>query len=1659
MKKLIYIFLVFLILLILYSCNTFDNGSPPIFLEEPLIDLSGRGLPDRAGEVYNVSINVTSDSTLDLDRIDFYLSGDSSPFKSIKDINRKNYNDIYSFHLPHSAQRKSINLIAYDVAGNSSLVTSIKEKSSRNIFRFQTRSAKPDLRIFPRIIELNTNGKLQRYIYFELEKIGEKVSSIRVILNNEHIPLKSVDTNLTNLHEISSEINEEAFFINIQENYWRFRTIGLIKADYPPGEYSIDIDAEGKYVLEGEGSRKITIEPEDDLYEEDLSKNVNIIFKSNLIPEERYEITIEASSKNYIKEIRIDGFRLFPENNEQSRQFVRVRRQGLRAPSRPSNTPITHRIVVETFTDVYEKTIELFVKEDEPPVIEYFEIYKITHDASPVNIKDDNVRVFPNDLLRAKFKVKDDIGFTAERTGDYNGEIQLIFGRHEMVSFNAFQNYEGRQFNQYIEDEYDFTAFDKNFEITLKAIDRSENTIERKALINISDKEAPEIKRVNLINENNREISGEKLFNVAINNEIRFRVEIESNKRRKSPISLVEVTIYDTEEATVLTQRRISGEDLGYVAITQPHFIIPNKEELSFDLRVVDASGNETIIENYQIKIFENEEEIYVPRIKTNNINKLIVPGVNAGPFVGTFSDDGLLKYVRIQIYEIRDGAEHVIRLDDGTIDPTSYVQAGSDDNPLNINFRILTLDKWQPKADGSYRVNFYAKNTLNYTNQIDVDLDVENISIRLVNPPNLNIYAYGRDIDLEINTVVESINTVYIYYDSDNDGEYNQLMFEKTYEFEDINPQGIISDLIRTTNYDIFPNTGRYKIKVIRDYSDLITEDEVEITLGDQEPYQFSQNGVILEGENVGERAKYGYYNQTANIYYLPIKYDEGVNNLTDIKLEFIIEGYSILNEAVITINNKEYYFDSEDIEIIEEINFRKRKYRIETIISSGDIRIAHNNMNIIMNNTLNVDLNNNTEKNINLFTIGTEKPKLNEFRIDIRNKNQTDSSESLSYTHNDYNRTENIINDTLYDFRLREIFFEDVYGMTGIEFYWLDNRTKEIIPIRDRNVGNENRPLTVSTNIAQFGGGVFDILSPENVGSFNLVIKVKNENYSIVEDRNLPEYMNVLKELNSEKIELNFIVGDVLDLVGNIIFDEDKINNRSKGFIDSRTVQLYLAIQKIDDLDIFDFEVIFKQGNVEVKRNTQGNFTTENDPRNANVRLNPVSIRNTLLEDGPAEITVIFENTRGEKFETKENVIIDLIRPENREISEPEFDPNKREIFAEIRADFKLDIDDIFFEIKDKEIIGKNVIKQEIIGNTIRLSFNVENFYPGIYDIRLFLKDKNSNIFISPYNSINIIPEKTVIKDLNYYGLHKRKLALRDDYITIFNKFGFDELEIELDGKTVLVDIEEFETEQEYTLESTLLNNLSENKSIDVRVVNVDKENNFNFQEFKLFNYNEKYIEEGDLEYNKDFWYSNKNTGLNPLRIEFDSNIKIKRVHVELDQTIFDLTNINYGDNKTLPMNQTSTENVFEIYLPKLEENLEQNEMDIKIEALDISNYATKLNIKLNFDTKPPIIDDFKLLLNNVEVTAPVSFNNVSNLRLDWNLTDENIDNNQKGKVYVVINGQYFEVTGDTKTGGEYSFPGYSFLRNNEYEIFVEAVDEALNKSFSDKITLKVQ
>jgi hypothetical protein len=1591
-----------------------DNVLPTFIQEPQLVDDYGNIFSKGLGSQATIKIDVEDNTGIE--EISLFKSKDTTPFlKLIEKSNRKKVNDVFSFNLPPSEGIYSIFVRVIDTNGNT-VIREVKVQNKNTVAKFNSLDNIAPTLIQNIFFEKDTTENNNDYIKFRLEDQGFGFQSVKVLIANQTIDLN-----------ISDEIGPNRFVIE-NKNYWKESGVAYVSANFPPGIYDVTIIAKDKKNNEFLDTQKLEIESNKD-YSDTLE--VNLDYKKNVLPNEVYTLTVEATSLNYVKQILVDGKEIYPKDGL-TKINVTVR-ENKKAPSTVSKLPISHKIEVSSFLTNSTKsyTANVYVKNDEIPEYEYFDIYKIDG-SNLIPIKDADV--YQNDKLLVKFKVMDDISLD---------KVNLYYGQNGIKEYSVFKkDNSSNNYNEYYEGEETIIVDSNNFEISLEIIDKSGNKLnwekngDLKKIVVLKDESAPIIEKVNII-DGNRKITGSKTFKVAKNNDILFNVKIQ---RKPSKISSVKIHIKDSSggiSSTIYTE--VTNNVFEFNTVNP--YPVPDKDSVFFDVEVIDSEGNKTYKENYELMIFDNEEDIYVPKIRTNDFSKIIIPEGQIGPFEGYFSDDGLLKSVQIQVFKKNeDGSLAEILKEDGTIDENSLVKDGSEENPLGLKNASLSLNKWVPRKDGEYVIVFYAKNTENYNSKTEVNVEVKDISVTLINPPDQNAYLYGGSIDVEIQTIQNSDNNIFIYYDSNDNGvfEDDEITYEKNYNI-DIPPDGVIKDNLITANYSIFPNVGNYKIQVKRSYAGFTTSDEVFVTLEDLEDFSFSRNGLKFKSDvGINESVDSGEYVEENGIYYIPINFDG--ENQSNIDVEIKVLGYSLINSVNLKVNGNNYSMAL--VSTYTPDNYSKREFTFETTIESKDIQIEDNSLIFLIENYFNETFYNSTEKALNLRTIGLNKPRVNSFNMNIYD---IDTNYILN-NDNYQSPTQDIIfeKSSTYQLLLTNIYFEDDYKLWKVDYYWRNKSNNNEIPINSfRFQGNP----TISTNPSDFGGAGFDFNAPDEQGTYELIMEVKNGNYEMLENAVLSDYMNEIKDYNSKKIIIDSQVLQFLNMIANIVHDPENINNKGLGVIPLDAYDINLIIQNIEFLNKKSFNVFIDQldktynlsiinTSIPDKNDTEKNFVVQVDlPEN--------------IYDGEATLRVIFENTKGEQFETSDKVIIDRKSPYA--LPKPDYDFKENAISISLDQNILYnDISDVYFEVKGYGIVQKNNLEKIISNNQITYKYILNDFYinNNHYFIRAIVKDKNSNIFIGEYQEITIQNNNSVIDGLNNLSIYDNLIAVeKNSRLKIYDENGFEFIKIESsDGNIYNNSI----SEKEYLADISTIT-ASEIAPNDLMVTIRDKIGNKTIYNFELYKYDYTKSINPFLNYDNTIVYSNKNTGIYPLDINFGTNIKLRAVSI----SSFYFKNI----SQELYMNKMSSENEFSVVLPKLKEGISST-ITLEASIIDISGRVENDSIDINVDTKKPQISSLSSISPEAtkinDTTYEISINDVDNLFVEWTVVDDHIDTTN-GNVYVSVNNNLKEIK-DNKLNVSYDFSNIEMYVDNEYEVYLYAVDSAGNFNTSNKIIIKV-
>jgi hypothetical protein len=152
-------------------------------------------------------------------------------------------------------------------------------------------------------------------------------------------------------------------------------------------------------------------------------------------------------------------------------------------------------------------------------------------------------------------------------------------------------------------------------------------------------------------------------------------------------------------------------------------------------------------------------------------------------------------------------------------------------------------------------------------------------------------------------------------------------------------------------------------------------------------------------------------------------------------------------------------------------------------------------------------------------------------------------------------------------------------------------------------------------------------------------------------------------------------------------------------------------------------------------------------------------------------------------------------------------------------------------------------------------------------------------------------------------------------------------------------------------------------------------------------------------------------------------------------------------------------SSENEFSVVLPKLKEGISST-ITLEASIIDISGRVENDSIDINVDTKKPQISSLSSISPEAtkinDTTYEISINDVDNLFVEWTVVDDHIDTTN-GNVYVSVNNNLKEIK-DNKLNVSYDFSNIEMYVDNEYEVYLYAVDSAGNFNTSNKIIIKV-
>ncbi len=1620
MKKFNLFLLITIILFILSGCLFFEGNKSPEFLEIPKLN----NIPERAGSDFSVKLNVKSFS--DIDRIEFYSSFSSIPFYTDTYYNgKKSVNADIPVKAPANDNFYDVFVRIIDKKGN---VVESKVKPLFGTSRLITPDrSKPEISMFFEPQKEISRGDNVYRISFLAEDIGTGFSEIKVSINNDNAIYLKI------LEEFSA-IEKNQFFIT-NETGWSVNGQAVMYVPLNPGENRIKIEMKDKRNNTNTTviSRNIIPEiVEDDLIAEYFAPPF-IELKST------YRITLQAETLNYVKEIILDGDKVYPLANEKSDTKALV--------TIAKNAGDTERII-------QHKAVFFSFDESESPVEIDFSVRVRKNQHPTINIEVENLTPDYGTNVPIRVIATDDIGLSIV-------EVYMNGSKIKEFGSNSFEY--DREIGQVMDEIFYWNATRGQHTITAVARDirnlRTDYRFPEQIQTQYDGK--PTLDKMLLESyvgndsSRKRDIDTHPTFSVAKGDRVFFIAQA-----------------WDFDSSITKVEFRLSTGQVfeGFRDVNRPKmyksavgFIIPNTlGEIDVDIYLENSMGGNELYKGQKLLIEDNIVDVYKPRIQ-GNISQTKIQIYEDFYANGIYEDDGRLRYISIEILKVlEDGTK--VSINDGQI--TKVRDPGNIGDSLNLRRASLEMGPWTASDSGNFVAVFEAENNLSIKEKLELYFEVQGLAIEIENPTDGRSFDIGRnDIFFSFYTTEGADAEIIIMFDENNDGIYTLETFRKALEEKDriLTPSPYpgggyaykFSGIIPTTNPEHFPETGKYRFIVRTKYGAFEEEEYVDINVHDfTRPSLSISDGIILESLDIksaypdlkigGEKGII-----VDNNYFIPLNYKTGINT-TNLKLTLNIEDYGNIKGVEIiyrdTINyvNQEINMTLTDFQMIDgPQNSKKRKFTYEGEFPSNLIRVDGNQLleikviDSVPNNELNT--------NYNLFGLEIEKPQISKYTLNV--------SQGLE----SYNITKEIKPEislnvgTNYNVFFSDIIFEDNHFLDRFIFYLRDSETDEIIEISNSVLAIPRKRVT---NPTDFNIANLSFETPKKSGVYELVMELRDKTYSRVENTH---YESEARKYNRVLEEIPIRIMNKLPPAITITFDDT--NDEGIGLINSFTPNIYINAQDpLDSVLLPSIKVFFEMPDGRTNQLTVSNILKSEDDQ---IRVNVTGIPADVY-DGKGKLYIKFrtnDNPVEEHISSKFNMVIDILS----EYNIPRLSREGNKLFSKVNGRLVEDFREAV--IYYKKISDEHFIPVEAIRNNLNneLYLDIGNLSSGTYTAYVYVVDKAGNVFEStPIPSFIVEANNTKIRENTVYGRNKNVIVLPigKNTITLENRHGLITVDAEMEGV-----VKSYTVNGESVLEINIINdfgNLSESFKT-LYLTTYDASGKAEFFEIELYRYSTP-LNISDISFYNESYFtnvviSNENKGYNPMKIDVNTNLFIKSIFLE--ELKVGTTTI-FENRYMRESNSLKGRNDFEYIIPKIPNNIE-GDAQLKVKMFDLAGRESIVkNMQFKIDTKNPEIDDFKL--NNVILIDGKYFSDDLNIEIQWKISDYTV-NEKYGNVYLIVDSTEYnlrnKISGDISEGN-INLNDILTLRNNrEYLIWLKVVDGAGNTTYNDDepLTLKIE
>lgn len=1636
MKKIIFLTLSILVMLLMTGCMMIKDTQPPEFYEKPTINGITKGMNfSEAGDEIIINYKVRDNQAINY--IQLFKSTDlSKPIDTIVNNYQKNKFESqgYRVNLPFDNSKYKLFLVASDLEGNKTT----QEVGDNTYFNVSDKSA-------PTINENFEVSKVTDELYkikFYFEEIGSGIDNFIVNYKNKNIISKKY-------HADDNFENETGnYYVIDNENSWKQEGYVVFFTNLSIGENTFNIVGKDKMGNSSDSysfTHTIKSENPDSVINLSVNYQEYYILDQNTKETDDISINIKASDEtSYIKKLEVieNGIKKDIPINPALPNYNYEYKIGKKSSLQTINLKV---IAYNTNDSQKEKDISISVIDEKKPNVSFIlnNIIKggVSHEPKDYIIND-NIFIESGDQLNFSLKAEDLMGLS---------DIEVYSVRNfntETLYTKSFDNNE----KEYSEDITLSFVDEGVYKLYLKAVNVNgiSEIYEFDKDIVYSDENYTISNmrlRVNFfynqeIDQNiyYKSVSGKKTFVVSDKTNIEFASEIKSKYQNIDKV-------YYLLDGVEIPAEKYDVSSLEWRSIDYYKADIGATTEYKLQIKIVDTFGKEYILsDDYYIQIVNTHEDAYGSKsnIFADNYNPSTSDQINISYSI---EDDFGIDNYKVELYEVTDSGTEVL------IKGNPFINIKLDERKDYTNSK-----DWTPYRTSTYKFKLTVENILGIKTVSETkEINVSELYINILEP-SLNQITRRRSqntVDFKVDTSGGATLNVYV---EDLDGNKYQIMNRITENDENILTRYdfVLNLSMEYPDYSagtgiVFAKPGEYtlffeavykslkkevsKTLLIRDDSDTIL-DSINITpdyTGSSTPtdaeFSAMENGVVEEFQYENDK------------YYIPVDYNGANQTRIDIELKLI--DYNVLDKVLVDINGNTFNFESPTLieDITSGANEGKKRF-------TYDIGIAKENVNIGMNNIkiyVEKEIYNEPYKlkELDLVALDWQPPSINNYNFEISNVPIVKGETSNKYF---------VIGQHSINFN--EVSLTDNFGVGGFDLRLFQRDNNNFIDLnkslygvmRIRQDQTQSKQTDVDENDLKtvFGTNGLDLSNftfDESIGYYKINATLYDESYILAMNSSLEPVKNYIKKYNESYEPIYIYLTDNVKAKKLTILPDDRNYIKSRIFNSDLEIELSENLNVEDVIDGNSIEA-YLTGPTEIKLTNDVLYDGKN----------VYKIKSTIPEDvkafdGEYNLVVKFKTKYSDKYEEiRKSVILDIDESRNLSGITRKYINGKGNVGFEVeintiyKENLEYDVDNYYFEYNGIKKQGK------LDSENKKAYVDLYGLEDGNYEITYHITDKLGKELVS--NPLEFIIEsnppviegiitddtdrnKNVLAFNTDDRFSDKNLTVKDDiglYKTIFTK-GNNFFSENTKTKSHILNIE------------SILQNLNDIKSysdseyFDLNIDSSDINSNDTYKDIKI--YRDLTAPSTVIDNGIPTLVTENNK---TLKVLVNDNVATKSVDFRLYNNVL---------NKEYTGTMEQDGNDFNIHDFKyILGNLGslEGEFTLEVNAEDLAGNGSTMELfnTIRIDNKVPVIENQEIINSYKYGTDYYISNNTTNF-INWEISDFTIDNSQ-GKVEFYVDGvKKYDVPAVNRNMGTINLDDLGIVNDDSYDIYFKDIDEA--------------